>query len=60
MYGTGDVRKVDTKSMPLDFSLFKQIISPDFLDNFQNELDSFLSALQTEETEGNQGKKIFY
>jgi len=53
MYGTAEIKKVDTKSMPFDFSFFKQMTSSEFLDNFQNELESFLSVLQAEETEGN-------
>ena len=53
MYGTGEIKKVDTKSIPFDFSFIKQMTSTEFLENFQNELDGFLLALQAEEAEGN-------
>jgi hypothetical protein len=53
MYGTAEIKKVDTKSMPFDFSLMKQMTTPEFCDNFQTELEAFLSALYAEQAEGN-------
>ncbi len=53
MYGTADIKKVDSKSIPFDFSLIKQMCTPEFTNNFQTELDAFLNALNTEHTEGN-------
>ena len=53
MYGTAEIKKMDTKSIPFDFSMVKQMTSPEFLDHFQNELDAFLSALNSDQIEGN-------
>jgi len=52
MYGTAEIKKVDTKSIPFDFHLIKQMISPTFLDNFQTELETFLNVLSNEQSEG--------
>jgi hypothetical protein len=52
MYGTADIKKMDTRSIPFDFSLIKQMTTPEFLDNFQTELESFLDALHAEQSEG--------
>jgi hypothetical protein len=52
MYGTAEIKKVDTKSIPFDFSLFNQMCTNEFTEIFETEFDSFLNALHAEQAEG--------
>jgi len=55
-YGTAEIKKVDTKTVPFDFVCFEKMISPDFIKNFDAELNSFVQNLLAEQSTG---KSIF-
>jgi hypothetical protein len=52
MYGTAELKKLDTKSIPFDYSLLAQMVLPEFLENYAMELDSFMANLLAERSEG--------
>jgi hypothetical protein len=60
MYGREgrEVKKVDTKSLLLDFELFKNFTTDDFIDEFKKHIKIFHTLLNEEHKQGN--KKIFY
>jgi hypothetical protein len=52
LYGTAEIKKVDTRSIPFDFNLIQQMTSPDFLQSYETELNNFIDSLFAEQTEG--------
>jgi hypothetical protein len=52
MYGTAEIRKIDTRTIPLEFAFFEKIADPNFLTHFQNELESFINSLLAEQSPG--------
>jgi hypothetical protein len=52
MYGTAEIKKIDTKSIPFDFSLFQKMVDPTFLETLKIEIDDFMSTLLGEHSEG--------
>lgn len=49
-----DSKKVDTKSVAIDFELFQNISTPDFTTNLLNTIDQFVKELNQSQTKGNQ------
>ena len=52
MFGTAEIKKIDTKSIPFDFSLFQKMVEPTFLETLKIEIDDFMSNL-IQHSEGN-------
>jgi hypothetical protein len=60
MYGTAEIKKIDTKSIPFDFSLFQKMVEPTFLETLKIEIDDFMSNLEHSEFKGKILIFLFY
>jgi|APCry1669189070_1035195.scaffolds.fasta_scaffold346345_1 hypothetical protein len=52
MYGTAEIKKIDTKSIGFDFEFFETLSGEEFIREFESELGDFVQCLLNENIEG--------